>query len=248
MAAAMHILADRLCYKFFRPSYLPELSDAGDPMREVLGQQNHQKERIMRSLLLSTYPPKMVDEAIKQAVQETTKEICQLLSLIGGGEESFRKDINSLFNDAANVWKEAQYSQKMVEASTTEDYTEWEYDKLEEFTTAVGKTKQPSVLARFEMLNLFPCIFVPEIKHIVENGCVLWPAQNTVIAAEQEYTKRPVRKPNPRKPSFVGGRRLSSQRDGTNGVKSDARPPFLDPKQRAAPPDGGQAPSGKSGG
>lgn len=248
MAAAMHILADRLCNIFFRPCYLPEYSDAGDPMKEILVQQNPQKERVMRSLLLSTYPPKIVDEAIKQAVQETTEEICQLLSLIGGGEESFRRDTKSLFSDAANVWKEAQYSRKMVEASTTEDYTDWHWDKLETFTSAVGEIKQQSGLPRFEMLNLFPCIFVPEIEYTVDSGCVLWPTQNTVIAAEQEFSKCPVRKPKPRKPSFVGGRRMSSQSDGTNRVKSDERSPFLDTKQRAAQTEGGQAPNGKSGG
>ncbi|MCJ1423319.1 hypothetical protein MMC29_001201 [Sticta canariensis] len=247
MAAAMHILADRLCNNFFRPCYLPEYSDGGDPMKEILGQQNPQKERIMRSLLLSTYSPKMVDEAIKQAIQETTQEICQLLNLIGGGEESFRKEVKSLFHEAVNVWKEAQYSKKMVEASTTEDYTDWQWDKLETFTSGVDEIKQQPPLPRFEMLNLFPCIFVPEIEHTVDNGCVLWPAQNTVIAAEQEFTKCLVRKPKPRKPSFVG-RRLSSQSDGTNGVKSDERHAFLDTKQRAAQTEGGQAPNGKSAG
>ena len=217
LAAFMHILADRLCNNFFRPCYLPEYSDGGDPMKEILGQQNPQKERIMRSLLLSTYSPKMVDEAIKQVVQETTEEICRLLSLIGGGEESFHKDVKSLINEEENVWKEAQYSQKMVEASTTEDYTDWQWDKLETFTSAVGEIKQPSIFPRFEMLNLFPCIFVPEIEHTVDNGCALWPTQNTVIAAEQEFSKCPVRKPKPRKPSFVG-RRLSSQGGGTSDL------------------------------
>ena len=145
------------------------------------------------------------------------------------------------------MWKEAQYSQKMVEASTTEDYADWQWDKIETFTSAVGEIQQQSDLARFEFLNLFPCISVPEIEHTVDSGCVLWPTQNTVIAAEQEFIKCLVRKPKPRKPSFVGVRRLSSQSDGANGVKSDERPTFLDTKQRAAQTEGGQAPNGKSG-
>lgn len=250
MAATMHILADRLCNNFFRPCYLPEYSDAGDPMKEILFQQyttNPQRERIMRSLLLSVYPPKKIEDAIKQAVQETTEEVCQLLSLIGGGEEAFRKEIRSLFYGAANVWKEAQYSNKMVEANTIEDYEEWQWDKLDDFSSAVGDIKSQS-LPRFEMLNLFPCIHIPETDHTVDRGCVLWPAQNTVIAAEQEFTKCQMRKPKTRKPSFAGGRRLSSQSDGTNGLKSDERPAFLDTKQRAAQREGNQAPDGKSGG
>lgn len=250
MAAAMHILADRLCNNFFRPCYLPEYSAAGDPMKEILGQQyytNPQRERVMRSLLLSTYSPKKTDEAIKQAVQETSEEVCQLLGLIGGGEESFRKEIKALFYEAANVWKEAQYSHNMVEASTTEDYADWEWEKLEDFTSAVGEIKPQSTLPRFEMLNLFPCIYVPEIDHTVDSGCVLWPAQSTVIAAEQEFTNCPVKKPKPRKPSFAGGRRFSSQSEGANGIKSDERT-FLEAKQRTAQTEGDQVPNGKSGG
>lgn len=251
MAATMHILADRLCNKFFRPCYLPEYSDADDPIKEILSHlcaTDPQRERIMRSLLLSAYPPRIFEDVIKQAVQKTTDEVCQLLSLIGGGEEAFRKDIKSLFYEAANVWKEAQFSNKLVEASTTEDYEHWQWDKLDDFSSAVGDIKPQSILPRFETLNLFPCIHIPEIEHIVDNGCVLWPAQNTVIAAEQEFSKCLVRKSKTRKPSFAGGRRLSSQSDGLNGTKSDERSTFLDIKQRAAQTEGGQDPNGNSGG
>lgn len=250
MAAAMHIVADRLCTNFFRPCYLPEYTDAVDPMKEILGQQyitNKQRERIMRSLMLSMYNPNEIDEAIKQAVQDTSEDVCQLLSVIGGSEEGFRKDIKSFFYEAANVWKEAQCSNKMVEASTTEDYEDWQWDKLEEFTSAVGEAEPQSLLPRFEMLNLLPCIFVPETNHTVDHGCVLWPSQNTVIAAEQELTKCPVRKPKLRKPSFAGGRRLSTQSDGS-GVKSDERPAFLDTKHRATLTEAAQTPNGKGGG
>ncbi|MCJ1462278.1 hypothetical protein MMC07_000878 [Pseudocyphellaria aurata] len=249
MAAAMHIVADRLCTNFFRPSYLPEYTDAGDPMKEILGQQytnNKRRERMMRSLLLSTYSSKDIDEAIKQTVQDTSEDVCQLLSLIGGSAEGFQKDIKSFFSDAASVWKEAQCSNKMVEASTTEDYEDWQWDKLEDFTSAVGETEPQSTLPRFEALNLLPCIFVPEIQHTVDRGCVLWPSQNTVIAAEQEFTKCPVRKPKIRKPSFAGGRRLSTQSDGL-GVKSDERPAFLDTKQRATLTEAAQTTNGKRG-
>lgn len=252
MAAAMHTLSDRLCNSFFRPCYLPECSDAGDPMKEILGQlytMNPKRERIMRSLLLSIYSLKEIEEAIKRAVQETSEEVCQLLSLIGGGEEAFRKDIKSFFHEAAKIWKEAQYSNKMVEASTDEDYENLEeWDKLDEFTSAAGEIKLHSTFPKFEMLNLFPCILVPETDHTVDRGCVLWPAQNTVFAAEQEMAQCSMRKPKQRKPSHGGGRRLSSQSDEASGLKSDERPAFLDAKQRAAVAAGGQAPNGKSGG
>lgn len=251
LAAAMHTLSDRLCNNFFRPCYLPEFSEAGDPMKEILDRlctDNPQRERIMRSLLLSMYSTKEIDDAIKQAVQETSEEVCLLLSPIGGGEEAFRKDIKSFFHDAAKTWKEAQYSKKMLGASTTEDYEDWNWDKLEEFDSAVDESQRQPTLPRFETLNLLPCILVPETDYTVDYGCVLWPTQNTVIAAEQEMTKCQVRKPKPRKPSLAGGRRLSTQSNEASGLKSDERSPFLEVKQQATPAAGGQAPNGKSGG
>ncbi|MCJ1268927.1 hypothetical protein MMC22_008815 [Lobaria immixta] len=234
MAAALHTLANQLCYGFFKPCYLPESSEAGQTLKEVLDQQyvsDPQKERTTRALLLSTYSLKEVDEAIKEAVQETTDRVHKLLNLIGGGEDSFRKEIKALFHEAANLWKEAQYSTKMVEASTTEDYDHWPWDKFDDFTSAVSETKSQPMLPKFEAINLFPCVYVPEIDHTVDNGCMLWPSQNTVIAAEQELAGLSVKRPKTRKPSFAGGRRFSS--DGVNGVKSDERPAFLGEKQRA---------------
>lgn len=235
MAAALHTLSDQLCNVFFKPCYLPELSEAGQTLKEVLGQQyssDPQKERTTRALILSTYSSQEVDEAIKEAVQETTDQVCKLLNLIVGGEDSFRRDIKVLFFEAARLWKEAQYSSKMVEASTTEDYEDWPWDKFDDFTSAVSETKSQPVLPKFEAINLFPCVYVPEINHTVDNGCMLWPSQNTVIAAELELAQSLMKRPTKtRKPSFGGGRRFSS--DGVSGVKSDERTTFLDEKQKA---------------
>lgn len=250
MAAALSTISERLCNDFFKPCYLPQSSEAGETMKEILGKQcvaSFQKERITRALLLSTYSPKEVDEAITKAVHKASDGVCELLSLIGGGEDSFRKEIKALFYEAANLWKEAQYSTKVVVASTTDYWEDWRWDDLEEFSSAVSETKPPSVLSKFESLNLFPCVIVPEIDHTVNNGCMLWADQNTVIAAEQEYAQCQVKRPNkPRKSSYAGTRRFSS--DATSGAKSDERPTFLDAKQRAAQTEGSQPQSGNSGG
>ena len=250
MAAALSTLSERLCNDFFKPCYPPQSSEAGETMKEIQGKQyvaSRQKERIARALLLSAYSPKEVDEAITKAVHETSDEVCELLSLIGGGEDLFRKEIKALFYEAANLWKEAQYSTKMVEASTTDDWEDWHWNDLEEFGSRVSETKAGSVLSKFESLNLFPCVVVPEIDHTVNQGCMLWADQNTVIAAEQEYAQCQVKRPNKaRKPSYGGTRRFSS--DATSGAKSDERPTFLDTKQKAAQTEGSQPQSGKSGG
>ena len=76
------------------------------------------KERITRALFLSTYAPEEVDTAIKQAVDTASKDVLELLSPIGANEP-FRKDLEKLFYEAAGVWREAQQSTKMVEASVT---------------------------------------------------------------------------------------------------------------------------------
>lgn len=238
MAAAMHTVADRLCNNFFIPCYVPESSEAGETLNEILGKQfetSERKERITRALLLSTYTPSDFDKAIKQVVQETADEVCKLLNLIGGGEDSFHKEIKALFYEAANVWKEAQFSTKMVEASTREDETDWQWETLEDFTSPVGENQTQSTVEKVDPLNLFPCVYVPETEHIVNSGCVLWTTQYTVIAAQQEVARCRATRPK------RGGRRQSSHGDGV-------RPAFLDAKERAAKTEEGQPPGGNSGG
>ena len=159
----------------------------GDAIQGILAQQlstDVGKERITRALLLSTYGPKEVDAAIEQTVDFTSKEVVKLLSPMGGNEH-FRKDVEVLFREAAGVWKVAQHSRKAVEVSVMDDFkNSWQWSHLEDFTVAEIKGQEEP--PKFDMLNLFPRMFVPEDKHIVNPGCVLWPHQNTVFAAERE--------------------------------------------------------------
>lgn len=197
MAACLHLLARRLCTDFFKPCFLPESGAAGETIKEILIHQsldNVRKERFTRALLLSTYEAEDVDATVAQAACIMSKVVLSLLSPMGG-DEAFRKEVEALFRDAADVWKEAQQSKKMVLASMEDDFTEWQWSHLEEFTVAEVKV-QPS-LPKFEMLNLFPRVWVPEDGHIVNHGYVLWPHQNTVFAAEQEFRERmAIRRPN----------------------------------------------------
>ncbi len=140
----------------------------------------------MRALLLSAYMPEKVDAAIERAVQTTSRKVLTLLSLfLSNGAEAFHTDLKTLLYEAAEVWKEAQHSKKMVKASM-KDEEEWLWDDLDEFNSVATPTEVQPDLQKFEMLNLFPRIFVPEDETKVYSGVVLWSDQNVVHAADQE--------------------------------------------------------------
>ena len=159
-------------------------------MQEILAQQsmtNAGKEPIMRALLLSAYASEEVDAAIARAVQSTSREIISLLSpFLSSSVEAFYADLEALLYETAEVWKEAQHSEKMVEASMIEE-NDWPWEDLDEFDSAVAAPQAQPGPQKFNMLNLFPRVFVTEDNHIVYPGVVLWPDQNTVHAADQEF-------------------------------------------------------------
>ena len=242
MAACLHILAHRLYRDFFKSCYMPESPAFGDAIQEILARHfstDVGKERITRALLLSTYRPEEVNATIEQVVDGTSKKVLELLSPIGGNED-FRKDVKALFHEAAGLWKEAQHSRKAVDVSMMDDFTEGcQWSHLDEFTLA-GIKGQPG-LRKFDMLHLFPRMFVPEDQHIVNPGCVLWPDQNVVFTAEQEHreSKAIRRSKGELMGSILGGsmrqnRRLSTLSDGRNGamgpsptsLKTEDKAPF----------------------
>ncbi|MCJ1404993.1 hypothetical protein MMC11_008219 [Xylographa trunciseda] len=189
MAASLHLIAGQLCTSIFKPCYIPESADVSEAIKETLTQQNidnPKKERLTRALLLSTYEPEDIDDAIKQAANSASENVRKILSSIGGNEE-FRKEIEKLFLDAAQVWKEAQHSTKMVEASMKDDdFHNWNWGELEEFTSAHAETEPQPALQSIHMLTLFPRVYVRDDKHIISSGFVLWDDAPIVFAAEQE--------------------------------------------------------------
>jgi len=237
MAASLHVIARKLCTEFFKPCYILESADVSEAIKQILAQHftaDAGKERITRALFLSTYAPEEVDKAIKQAVDATSKDVFELLSPIGGNE-AFRKDIEKLFYEAADVWREAQHSMKMVEASVTdEEFEDWPWAQLEEFTSAVAGTEAQHVFPKFRMVNLFPRIHVPEDDHIVNSGCILSPNQNTVFVAEQEFSRGIASKgfKGGRNGSlFSGSRRLSIRNKERNGAEPVDGHSFLETRR-----------------
>ena len=261
MAACLYVLSERLCGDFFKPCYIPESPTFGDAVQEILAQQlltDVGKERIIRALLLSMYRPKEVDEAIEQAVDAASKEVLELLSPLGGNE-AFRKDVESLFREAAGVWKEVQHSNKAVQVSMMDDFNnDCRWSHLDDFN--VGEIKGQPGSKRFDMLNIFPRMFVPEDQHIVNPGWVLWSSQNIVFAAEQEFRECIAMR------RYRGGwmgtvpggsmrrnRRLSTLSDGRNGAiessptspKIEYKAPFLG--SQGGSKQGNQIPNGHRG-
>ncbi|KAI9808034.1 MAG: hypothetical protein M1827_007540 [Pycnora praestabilis] len=233
MAVALHILATRLCANFFKPCHVPKYLNASQMIEDILAQQSRddmQKEYIIRALLLSMYTPEEVNASMKRTVDATCNEVLGLLKHFTSGEEQrFRMDLEALLYEAADVWKEAQYSRKMVKAIIVDEQEDEHSDScpwfhLEEFgSTAVLTEAQPGS-QKFEMLNLFPRVFVPEDNHVVYCGVVLWPDQDIVVSAEQEFKNCVRRNKSVRSASgaTIGGsvrreRRLSIAIDGSDG-------------------------------
>ena len=253
----MHVLSHRLYTDFFKPCYIPGPPVLSHAIQLILAQQfmtEVGKESITRALLLSTYEPEEVDAAVQQIVDITSKDVFGLLSPLGGNE-AFYKDVQVLFREAAAVWKEAQHSRKVVDARITDDFDDWKWSHLEEF--AVAEIKAQAVPQRFDMLNLFPRISVPEDNHVVNHGFVLWPDQNIVVAAEQELRECMAARRS--KGGIVSGgsmrreRRPSARLDGRSGVmgssptslKTEKKAAFSEPQHEHTPR--GQTHSGNRG-
>ena len=229
------MVARRITTDVFRPCCIPKSIETSEAIKDILVDQfetDKKKERITRALLQSTYTSQEVELFMKQAVDITSKDIAELLNPIGANE-AFRKDIEQLLHDIAGVWKEAQQSMKMVEASMTDDdYEEWQWAHLDEFNSTVPQLK--TVIPKFHMLTLFPRVYVPEDGSCVFSGYVLRPTDNVVVAAEHEYYQWVASKKF--KSGRAGGpsgvpRRLSVRNDEGNGLKPGERQAFLE-KQR----------------
>lgn len=135
------------------------------------------------------------------------------------------------------MWKELQHSKKTVEVNVEDgDFTERPCEYLKEF----GEPITPTGPQKFDMLNLFPRIYVPEDNKVVHQGFILWPDQEAVIAADQELkefmARRRAKSGRGMSWSAMGGskweRRQSTVIDGGTGSTATSpgigRLPFLE--------------------
>lgn len=163
------------------------------------------KERLTRALVLSTYDDdtdENIDDAIKATVTGATTRITNLVAPLVASE-GFASELLGFFSDAADVWRGmAQYSIKMVEALTENDFPNLPWATLEEFTispppsnTSVSSPGGRGASSHGEMLNLFPRIYVPEDEKVVFSGIALLSSQGIAAAAEKENAEFVPKKP-----------------------------------------------------
>ena len=186
MTACLHILDRTFCSDIFKSCYLFGLNNFEKIVKDILIQQfdaDSKQESLTRVFLLFMYSPEEMKSTIKQIVHDIFNNILALLVLIDDNE-TFRNDIETLFQDAVDIWKKAQHSSKMLEASITDDFSDWQWQLLKEFI--VSEIDVQLELKIFEKLSLFSRIWVPEEEHIVHRDFVLLLDQNTVVAAQQE--------------------------------------------------------------
>lgn len=252
MAACLHIISRSLCTDIFKPCYIPCETSFSNGVKDVLATQfgaEVGKERITRALILSTYPPDANTTAMTITAHASSTQIKHLLTPLGASDK-FAKELEKIFLDAGEIWQNnAQHSQKMIEALTEDDIPGNPWATIKEFTiptnnatttnTATITTTTPTTTTtdaasnnnppHSSMLNLFPCIYVPEDERIVFSGVALLYSQGIVSAAEQEFNELLIAR-RPRiswntANSFSGGptttrreRRMSSLPDGKGGV------------------------------
>jgi len=188
VAAALHILATHLCDNIFKPCFIPESAEDGRTIREILDHQFmtglRKEEKFTRALLISMYPDERVTAAIDRVVQLTTEEILSQLSFfLSDGLQTFSTGIAALLKSAATISMEMQKSKKMVEVSVEDgDFA----DRADEYLPDFGQLQPLNSPTSFEMLNLFPHVYVPEDEITVHPGAFLFPDQEVVIVAEHE--------------------------------------------------------------
>lgn len=211
MAACLHIIARTLCTEIFKPCYHPDSTSFHDNLKEILAVQfgaDVLKERITRALILSTYSAEANTTAMMNTAQISATRIQTLLTQFGANEK-FGMELENIFLEAGEIWKDtAQNSKKMIEAFTLDDFPGLPWATMGEFgifttntttaitpataTTATAAPKSNQDIADgSKMLNLFPCIYVPEDDKIVFSGIALFHSQGIVPAAQQEVARRP---------------------------------------------------------
>ena len=199
MAACLHIIARTLCEEIFKPCYIPVSDYFNDGFKEILARQfcaDESKERITRALVLSSSDEEDIDQAIKKTVTGAVTRITNLLAPLGA-DERFASELQGLFLDAADVWRGmAQYSIKMVEALTENDFPNLPWATIDQFTisplpstTTASSPGGHGASSHVEMLLLFPQIYVPEDEKVVFSGIALLSSQGIAAAAEKETTE-----------------------------------------------------------
>lgn len=243
MAACLHIVARSLCTHIFKPCYIPYSSSFSDGLKDILATQfrtDPEKERITRALILSTYLEDEITTAMNLTAEASANEIRLLLNPLGATEK-FEKELKKIFLDAGELWKNiAQHSDKMIEAFTEDEVPGVSWEIMDEFTiqntntttttTAADTDKDPS---QSNVLNLFPCIYVPEDNNVLFSGVRLLHSQGIMSAADEEFLACIVarRQRNSRNTpgGFTGGhptrgreRRMSSFGEGRGGILANS--------------------------
>lgn len=205
MAAGLHIIARTLCTEIFTPCYIPNSASFGNSFKDILATQfdtDVTKERITRALVLSTYPAEAATAAMMKTAKISSVQIENLLSPLGANDK-FAKELEKIFLDAGEIWRgTAQHSIKMIEAFTEDDIPDHPWATMDEFnipttnitatatttTTNSATDANQDAIQDSEMLNLFPCIYVPEDEKTVFPGIALLYSQGIASAAEQELS------------------------------------------------------------
>ncbi|KAI9768391.1 MAG: hypothetical protein M1839_004128 [Geoglossum umbratile] len=194
LIAALWTLSPLLSDCIFTPYRVNASGSDNKTIKMLLRRQlcvDNQRENMVRSLILTSSPREEIARAGRRAADFTGKEGQRLLGHMLEDPEKFRNDLQPVLQDLANLWDEAIWSRKFILASIEGDSV-WEWGDMPEFDDEypVADMLFPTAeLPKFNTLNLFPRVFVPETEEVIDSGILVWAEQNSVRASEAEYRK-----------------------------------------------------------
>ncbi|KAI9858939.1 MAG: hypothetical protein M1813_007241 [Trichoglossum hirsutum] len=219
-AVAEKVIANKLYTDIFQQYYLPESPAARGAMDDVLDRlymETPRGEAIFRRRLLSAYHPQEEEHQVMNVMESTLAEVVGILDPLlfsPDVRERFQSELGQLLVEAVNLWRPIQRS---AMKGVVENDPEADWSEYKEYDTAVGLTAEQASNVPAEsdaIMSLFPRVFIG--ADVICPGYALWSSQNTIVAANIEYSQSTSR-------NSVHGRVGSSIRGGITRRGSDRR-------------------------
>jgi hypothetical protein len=154
------------------------------------------KMNLARSLFLSTSQRKEVQAAIRTAAKSASQKVFEKIRfLVIGNEQTFRSELDNLFEDWADFWLKMQYSKEQVVATLEEECIDSADAWL--LMTEFGDESQTQGMAS-QSVSLFPCIYIAATEDVIQPGYIFYLEQEQVVYAKKEAEDMARRKINGR--------------------------------------------------
>lgn len=198
MAAAESIISNKIYTNIFQQYYLPAKEAAREAIDDVLDRlymNNHRLEAIFRLQLLFAHEhdEETYMTGILQSIVGEVVGLLDPLLFAPNSREEFQSELWKLLQDAVKIWKHVQRSPERV---LVENEPDQDWGVYEDHDTSVGLPAEQTAHILDEQAAITPLFPRVSIENfIISEGYALWANQNTVIAANFEYSQLNSRSP-----------------------------------------------------